>query len=558
MRLLVVSLWLGTVFAAVPAQAQSPSTTASAAEQAFRDGWWAESGQGDLAAALNRYLAAATADGPVAIRAKALLHAGAVQQRLGKAESAIATFRQLLKDHAGEADLVEQARVHLRELTAVDLRQNYDEWYERRLFSEEVQSQILGKLEQLAGELVPPTSQSAKEQAERQNRIVRVRQEVLAFGKGAVPPLRKAAVGRGTRLAEDAVELLFALGELPPTEALWRCSDWTLEASSWQTLLRRRNEAGPLPGEPIDQRTRMLAAALAGPAALLQALLEYRLIDDEVDLTAVGAALLAADAATRKSVLQVLATPTAPIMIRRCLESALIDGSPTLTATEWATVSRDPLRFELRTVGLRRVIQRIGLRDGDLFDEMLARASTASGNGRMTLVNTAIEALSHCGAQDQFPWTLGRLQQFLHLAADADVESAPVFAAVRLREDLRQLLAEALFDDPQATAAKLVPAEGEGPRQSLSAMLSPHIEDEYSTELLARRWHASLHRVLTGRWGNYDEAMRIDALRLLGQSLHGDFGGLEALRAFCQDIQSNQSEAVKVAAQAVLEAMPGN
>ena len=252
MRLLVVSLWVGTVFAAVPAQAQSPSTTASAAEQAFRDGWWAESGQGDLAAALNRYLAAATADGPVAIRAKALLHAGAVQQRLGKAESAIATFRQLLKDHAGEADLVEQARVHLRELTAVDLRQNYDEWYERRLFSEEVQSQILGKLEQLAGELVPPTSQSAKEQAERQNRIVRLRQEVLAFGKGAVPPLRKAAVGRGTRLAEDAVELLFALGELPPTEALWRCSDWTLEASSWQTLLRRRNEAGPLPGEPID------------------------------------------------------------------------------------------------------------------------------------------------------------------------------------------------------------------------------------------------------------------------------------------------------------------
>ncbi|MFY7950840.1 MAG: hypothetical protein ACOVRP_16620, partial [Gemmatimonas sp.] len=77
---------------ALPAQTPPPS----AAEAAYRDAWWEESGRGDLASALKGYLAAAAADGPAGVRAKALLAAGSAQQRLGKAESAIATFRQLL------------------------------------------------------------------------------------------------------------------------------------------------------------------------------------------------------------------------------------------------------------------------------------------------------------------------------------------------------------------------------------------------------------------------------------------------------------------------------
>src|SRR5690606_32246945 len=131
---------------ALPAAAQQPTP----AEAAYRDAWWAESGQGDLPAALKGYLAAAAAEGPSAIRAKALLGAGSVHQRLGKTESAIATFRQLLQQCPGEADVAEQARTHLRELTAVDLRDGYDEWYQRRLFSEEVQVQILQKIQALA------------------------------------------------------------------------------------------------------------------------------------------------------------------------------------------------------------------------------------------------------------------------------------------------------------------------------------------------------------------------------------------------------------------------
>lgn len=159
------SLLLASLLAPAPAQQPAPGQKTTAAEQAFRDAWWAESGQGDLGAALAKYLAAAAAEGPAAVRARALLSAGAVQQRLGKAESAIATFRQLLKEHPAEADCAEQARVHLRELTAVDLTTGYDEWYERRLFSEEVQVQILDKIQALAKALGEPAAGKPEERS---------------------------------------------------------------------------------------------------------------------------------------------------------------------------------------------------------------------------------------------------------------------------------------------------------------------------------------------------------------------------------------------------------
>lgn len=558
MRLLMVPLWLGAVFAAVPAQTQNPATPPSAAEQAFRDGWWAESGQGDLTAALTRYLAAAAADGPPTIRAKALLHAGAVQQRLGKAESAIATFRQLLKEHAGEADLAEQARVHLRELTAIDLRQNYDEWYERRLFSEEVQLQILGKLDELAAALLPPTVKSNQNKTEHENRIVGLRQAILTFGPGAVPPLRKTAVGRHRRLAEESISMLFALGELPPVEALCRSQDWSFEAGPWRTVLKRRGEAGSMPADATDTTARLLAAALAGPDALLQALVNQRPQDEESGLSAITSALLTFAAESRAQTIQVMGLPTTPIMIRRILESTLLEEPYPLTIAEWAAVSHDPLRFELRSVGLGRIVAQLGPRDGDRFDEMLARVDTAVGSGRMVLRNALAGGLTRNCAPEQLPWTSSRLRHTLQLLSGADQETSSVFYAIRLREDLRNLLAEALFDDPRASAATFAPTEGNGPNMALSTLLHPHVDDENTTELLARNWHACLHRVLTRRWGNYDEPMRIDALRVLGQCLHGDYGGLEALRAFCEDIQTNATEAVKAAAQTVLEGMPVN
>src|SRR5262245_4110436 len=200
-----------------PPQAETPPAPPTAAEKAFRDAWWAESGQGDLDQALRGYLAAVQADGPEKVRARALLAAGSVQQRLGKVESAIATFQQLLRDFAGQTDLVEQARVHLREVTAVDLREGYDEWYERRLFSEAVQVEILGHLTRLAGLLDEQTQlRNADERNKKAAEIAALKRALLAYGKGAVPALRKAAESASEPLAVAAIELLFQLGQLPP------------------------------------------------------------------------------------------------------------------------------------------------------------------------------------------------------------------------------------------------------------------------------------------------------------------------------------------------------
>ncbi|MFN9277597.1 MAG: hypothetical protein ACK6D2_17895, partial [Planctomycetota bacterium] len=186
---------------ALPAQTPPPS----AAEAAYRDAWWEESGRGDLAAALKGYLAAAAADGPAGVRAKALLAAGSAQQRLGKAESAIATFRQVLQQFPGEAAVVEQARTHLRELTAIDLRQGYDEWHQRWLFSEEVQLQILQKLTQFGGHVAAFGGLSQAEEGDQKATLRQLRMEILGYGAGAVPALRKATASLNGALAEFAV-----------------------------------------------------------------------------------------------------------------------------------------------------------------------------------------------------------------------------------------------------------------------------------------------------------------------------------------------------------------
>ena len=83
----------------------TPAPRPSAAELQLRDAWWAESGANDLSAALRGYLAAVAAEGPATVRARALLWAGRLQQRLGQSEQALASFERFLAQDAPAQDV---------------------------------------------------------------------------------------------------------------------------------------------------------------------------------------------------------------------------------------------------------------------------------------------------------------------------------------------------------------------------------------------------------------------------------------------------------------------
>lgn len=252
--LLLLTVLAGGALRAAPARAEDPPP----AERAFRDAWWAETAAGDLTQALARYAEAADAEGPPAVRARALYRRGLVLQRLGRTPEAIQALERLARDFAGEAQLLAEARARLSEWTAVDLRTSFGEWYRRYQYGPEFQAKIVDLVLRLGGEDGP------KAEA--------VVSELLTIGEPALPALRAHADSRNTNLREQAVRLLVALGDVPAAEALRSTRAWW--TSGAMDVLRRA---------PAEARARLraeltrkdgidpgLAAALDGPVAAVR------------------------------------------------------------------------------------------------------------------------------------------------------------------------------------------------------------------------------------------------------------------------------------------------
>jgi hypothetical protein len=415
--------FLSCLLAAVPLLAQDPAGSppikvqAPSAEQLFRDAWWAESGSNDVDAALRGYLEATAANGPASVRARALLFAGRLQQRLGKPDLALASFRRLVTEFATETALVNEARTHLRELTAVDLRQNYDEWYERRLFSEEVQLVILGKLEALASR-ADLSFTDDKQQQEHRRQLQTLITEIEVFGKGAVPALRKFALGRHDAMARTAIGMLFAVGETPPLRALLTHADWLDDADLVGKLLKQKSKEA-MPVLPVDdRRARLLAAILEGPDALTRLILASPL-DGTGELSTLVQAVLPYPTA-RARLLTALQQPGLALIVREAIENAFAyDEELVLGAEDWLAVGADPLRAELRSLALARAARALRPDDAGLLDRLLAAVidATSSTGHDPALVQALAGGLGENRVVELLAWTPERLGKLLHLPA---------------------------------------------------------------------------------------------------------------------------------------------
>jgi len=547
MNTLSCSLALAVLLAATPSQQPAPAPKTTPAEQAFRDGWWAESGQGDLNGALTKYLAAAAAEGPAPVRAKALLNAGAVQQRLGKSESAIATFRQLLKEHPAEAETVEQARVHLRELTAVDLTQGYDEWYERRLFGEEVQLQILDKIQALARELAEPAAAEHDARTVQVQRQQAIRGEILAFGKGSVPALRKTCESGSEALAEAAVEMLFELRQVPPFEALCRLEGWTYDSACWRLLLGGSSEHRSQAAEP-SRHERLVFAALTGANSLADTVLQVTFSDEYNPVAPIATALMQRDAESRQRIREAMMQRQVPLATRTALQSALVEcePKPPFTAAEWLAIGEDPLVFELRGTAVDMTARLLGEADGALLDTLLERVATAPPSTRSQFVDRLAAGLRSNGSPLVVPWTAARLGKLVHLGGtSADSDIAAVFRVIRADAELRAMLVTAVFADPVAMQERFCPTGDDAPqpRKLLRDMLDWSSLDDQQGELLALRWHTSVRDVLAAAWPGWNDKVRIAATYVVAE-LVAPFAGGQPLHDFFTGVRKEAHESL--------------
>jgi hypothetical protein len=236
------------------ARAEDDAKPLSPAEQAYKDAWWAETGGGNLNEALALYAKAATAEGPVGIKARALYKQAVIQQRIGKTEEAIQTLERLAKEHPGEANVQADARDLLAEWTAVDLRTGFPEWYRRFQYGPEFQAKILDLVLKLGGNTHADVQVA--------------RQEILTIGEPAIPALRAHLGTRNSQLANQVVDTLMQFGEVPDEIVSNHYGMWTTSQPAWALIL-------DLPAERRAALLAKLGIALGSEAALmLQAALQ--------------------------------------------------------------------------------------------------------------------------------------------------------------------------------------------------------------------------------------------------------------------------------------------
>ena len=220
----LMALMLSLVFALsdVARAEEDVAKEDSPAAQAFRDAWWQETGAGALDRALAGYRDAVAAKGSDAVRAKALYRMGLVLQRMGKMDEALAALKRLATEFPGETALLERAKQRLDEWTAVDLREQFPEWYKRYQYSPEFQAKIVDLVLKLG-----IGDRKAQQEA---------RQELLTIGEPAIPALEQHAGSANTVLGRYVVEILVELGRLPPAESALANTAWYRKSEFWKLL----------------------------------------------------------------------------------------------------------------------------------------------------------------------------------------------------------------------------------------------------------------------------------------------------------------------------------
>lgn len=229
------------------------------AAKAFRDAWWQETGAGALDKALKGYRAALAAEGSNAVRARSLYRMGLVLQRMGKMDEALNAMKRLATEFPEQAALLAKAKQRLDEWTAIDLREQFPEWYRRYQYSPEFQAKIVDLVLKLG---------APKQDVQRQ-----AKQELLTIGEPAVPALEQHAASANTTIRRIVMEILLDLGRLPPAASLFKSSGWLRQQAFWEHLhaaddATKRAYRAAAEANPKDFRAPWVTATLDGESAV--------------------------------------------------------------------------------------------------------------------------------------------------------------------------------------------------------------------------------------------------------------------------------------------------
>jgi hypothetical protein len=242
----------------------------SPAEVAFRDGWWAETSEGALDRAIERYRAATAAEGPAEVKAKAWYRLGVLLERIGKTGEAVQALERLGALFPEQQEILAEARERLEEWTATDLKEGFGAWYRRYQYSPEFQGRIV---EQVLNLSAPPGEAQAAEN------------ELLTIGEPALAAL-KAHVGSSNEdLRERVVKLLVILGEIPEAHHLGGTDAWRRDARAWKVLFALAAERRAAVAEGLRTQAPAIARVLGDGAERARGLAELG------DVRALSAAL---------------------------------------------------------------------------------------------------------------------------------------------------------------------------------------------------------------------------------------------------------------------------
>ncbi|MHC5009604.1 MAG: HEAT repeat domain-containing protein [Planctomycetota bacterium] len=327
--LLSVALLLS--LAAPPAALADEGEGDSPAEKAYQDGWWAETSSGRLDEALRHYETAAAAEGPAAVRARALYRSAVVLERMGRTGDAIHVLDQLAAAYPQEAELQAKAQARLAEWTSEDLRASFDDWYQRYQYSPEFQAHIVDLVLKLSAKRVISDASAPANAV-----IDAATQELLTIGEPAVPALRAHVDSANTTLCDRVVKLLLEIGSIPPARALMATTSWRFSSDAWRSILTAPEAERERLRDELAEEDHPLAAALraasTGPGAAVAVLATP--LDDRARARALAALAVAVTElpvarALSDDLLAIIDTPrasprVAEVLVRRLLERGLV------------------------------------------------------------------------------------------------------------------------------------------------------------------------------------------------------------------------------------------
>ncbi|MHC4956064.1 MAG: tetratricopeptide repeat protein [Planctomycetota bacterium] len=482
----------------------------SEAEKQYRDAWWRESSQADINKALEAYLRAAAADGPEAVRAKALLKAADCYKRLGKPEEALRTLEELRSKFPAQKEVLATAAQRAKEWTAIDLRKSYSDWYRRYLFSPEFQQQVVDKVLNL-----PMDGDAAN--------------WLLSLGDAAVPALQEAVKSKNEELVASAMDLLLKLEAIPPARVLLDNPSWAEKEFAWQAILRAPDAARlTLRGEIDNPATVavLLKASATSTGALIQAMAGDAGGKVAVEKPKVASAILGALHNTRDPKIHAALAdlgvhPKSPAPLRPIAAGLIARGGWIgASATDWLEWSRDAEHWDMRTVGVEQAGSSLGLEDGEAIDAILGDIEDVGkvrDELRGQLGDAFAKGLLKNGRVLQLSWSPERLQRYLKVGLHYDYDDAPIDFLRKLRSNRTRgsNVVEAILLDP----VRFAPAEDGELGMFEYVILFEHNQPDEA--FAAARWAGWAKRVFLRKWESWDDKQKIAALDLALRGLAG-------------------------------------